>query len=126
MGTGEAEDRIAISDLIHEYCVRVDRYEPEQVAELFTEDCTVDYGPALGGPDTGRESLAKKLRSGLGQFEATHHQVSNLQLRFDSPDRATGICYVTAWHKGRGRLRPSACCSTWKRIRPNSSSSSST
>ena len=95
--------RQQISDLIHEYCVRVDRYEPEAVAELFFEDSIVDYGPTLGGPEVGRAPLAAKLRSGLGQFEATHHQVSNIQLRFTSPDRATGISYVRAWHKGRGK-----------------------
>jgi hypothetical protein len=91
-------DREAIADLVHEYCVRVDRYEPERVAELFFEDCRVDYGPSLGGAETGREPLARKLRLGLGQFEGTHHQVSNLQIRFESENRATAISYVTAWH----------------------------
>ena len=91
-------DREAISDLVYEYCARVDRFEPERVAELFFEDCVVDYGPSMGGPDTGRARLAKKLRTGLGRFEATHHQVSNLQVRFESGNRATATSYVTAWH----------------------------
>lgn len=95
-------DRLEIHDLIHEYCLRVDRYEPEGVAELFFDDCLVDYGPQLGGPETGRARLADKLRTGLGNFEATHHQVGNIQLRFEADERATGITYITAWHGGRG------------------------
>ena len=98
-------DREEIADLIHEYCVRVDRLEPERVAELFFEDCVVDYGPSLGGPDTGREPLIKKLDAGLRRYDATHHQVSNLQIRFDGSDRATALSYVRAWHGVPGDRR---------------------
>ncbi len=98
-------DRQEIARLIHEYCSRVDRYEPEGVAELFFEDCVVDYGPGLGGPGTGREDLARKLSRGLGGLEATHHQVSNIEIEFESADRARGVSYVTAWHGAPGEAR---------------------
>jgi ketosteroid isomerase-like protein len=94
--------RQAIHDLVHAYCRHVDANEPERVAELFFDDCAVDYGPGLGGPIEGRETLAKTLGSGLAHFEASHHQVSNIEIEFASETRATGIAYVTAWHRFPG------------------------
>lgn len=95
----EMRDRQAIADLIHRYCIHVDQYQPEEVAKLFLEDAVVDYGPALGGPMKGREPLVRTLRLGLANFEATHHQVSNVLLDFEGEDRARGVTYVTAWHR---------------------------
>ena len=91
-----------IADLIHAYCRHVDANEPDKVAELFSADCVVDYGPGLGGPIRGAEALAAALGPGLARFEATHHQVSNIELTSLSRNRATGIAYVTAWHRFPG------------------------
>ena len=41
----ELVDRQAIADVIHAYCFHFDQNEPERVAELFTANATVDYGP---------------------------------------------------------------------------------
>jgi hypothetical protein len=94
--------RQRIADVIHAYCLHVDRNEPKKVAALFSTDCVVDYGPGLGGPIDGAEALAAALAPGLARFEATHHQVSNIQLAFESRNRATGLTYVTAWHRFPG------------------------
>jgi len=98
----ELLDRQAITDLIHRYCLLVDGNRIAEVASLFFEDCVTDYGPTLGGPMKGREPLAKMLSAGLRMFEATHHQVSNILLDFEGPDRARGTTYVTAWHRSPG------------------------
>jgi hypothetical protein len=98
----ELKARHRITDIIHAYCLHVDRNEPKQVAALFSADCVVDYGPGLGGPINGKETLAAALEPGLARFEATHHQVSNIQLSFESRNRVTGITYVTAWHRFPG------------------------
>lgn len=100
--TQELVDRQAIADLIHRYCIHVDGNEPEQLDVLFFEDCVTDYGPGLGGPLQGREALVKTLSTGLAHVEATHHQVSNILLTFETPDRVTGVSYVTAWHRFPG------------------------
>lgn len=98
----EITARQQIADVIHAYCLHVDRNEPDAVAALFTADCTVDYGPAFGGPMRGPAALAAALTPGLARFEATHHQVSNITIALESPNRATGLSYVTAWHRYPG------------------------
>ena len=39
-------DKDSIIDLVHRYSYCVDHRLYDEVVELFTEDCTVDYGPA--------------------------------------------------------------------------------
>lgn len=100
--TQELVSRQQIADVIHTYCLHVDRNEPEQVAALFTADCVVDYGPGLGGEIAGAAGLAAALTPGLARFAATHHQVSNVMIALESTDRATAVTYVTAWHRFPG------------------------
>ena len=38
-------DKDSIVDLVHRYSYCVDHRLYDEVVELFTEDCTVDYGP---------------------------------------------------------------------------------
>jgi len=50
-------DRQAIVSLIHAYCDRFDRNDPEGVAALFTADATVDWNPdtpTVAGRDLAR------------------------------------------------------------------------
>ncbi|MFC2153790.1 nuclear transport factor 2 family protein [Actinomycetota bacterium] len=94
-------DRIAIADLFSRYAFHFDRNEPELVAELFTGDALVDYGPEFP-PIQGRESVADRIRPGLDDiFEATSHHISNVMIDPTSTDRATAIAYVYAWHRYR-------------------------
>ncbi len=94
-------DRVAIEELIHSYCRHFDQNEPGLVAALFTEDAVVDYGPEY--PNViGAASIGETIAVGLEQtFAATSHHVSNIELTFDDPDRATGITYLYAWHRYR-------------------------
>ena len=41
-------ERQAIVDVIYAYCRNVDLVNEAVVADCFTEDCTVDYGPGMG------------------------------------------------------------------------------
>ena len=94
----ELVDRQQIEDLVHDYCTHVDRYEPEKVAALFTEDCVTGYGP-FGGVREGRDVLERGFGFTLAGFAATSHHVSNLRLRFEGPDVALGYAYLYAWHR---------------------------
>jgi hypothetical protein len=98
------EDRTAIADLVHDYARLVDECEPEQVAALFTDDARIDYGPALGGEQQGRDAVDRFFQ-GLYTFERTSHHVSNHQIWFEGADRARGVVYVVvyvlAWHQFR-------------------------
>ena len=92
-------DEREITDVLYNYCRGVDAIDAQLLATVFAEDCVVDYGPAMGGPRQGRESIVSGLVTGLPRYAGTHHQVSNVQLCLDGPDAASGIAYVTAWHR---------------------------
>lgn len=94
----ELADRQLISELIYAYCERFDRNDPLGVAELFTPDAVVDYNPDtvnIIGSD-----IAATIAIGLRDtFVATSHHVSNVMISFDSPDQASSVCYIDAWHR---------------------------
>ena len=98
----DATDRLAIADLFNHYAFHFDRNEPDLVADLFTDDALIDYGPDFP-PINGRHAIADRIRPGLeGIFEATSHHVSNVIIDPTSTDRAaTAIAYVYAWHRYR-------------------------
>ena len=94
----ELDDRRSITELIHAYCERFDRNDPEGVAALFTPDATVDYNPDT--PSTTGAALADSMRVGLDTiFAATSHHVSNLSITFEDADTARSLCYLDAWHR---------------------------
>ncbi|MBM3676374.1 MAG: nuclear transport factor 2 family protein [Actinobacteria bacterium] len=99
-GIRELLDRIEVADLVHRYCRHFDENDPEALGGLFVEDATIDYGPGFptihGGPAAIAEILAVGLRD---LFAATSHHVSNFEIWFDGPDRASSVCYVYAWHR---------------------------
>jgi ketosteroid isomerase-like protein len=95
----EIADRLAITDLIHAYCLHFDSNEPEAVAALFTADATVDYGPE-STTIVGSAAIAETIGVGLEHiFAATSHHVSNIQITFDGPDSAESVTYLYAWHR---------------------------
>lgn len=91
-------DRQAIADLLARFCERIDEYDIDAVAELFADDCIVDYGPGRGGERRGREALRERLRKGQGQFRRTHHQLGQTRIEITG-DRAAAVTYVTARHE---------------------------
>ncbi|MGZ6958370.1 MAG: nuclear transport factor 2 family protein [Ilumatobacteraceae bacterium] len=103
-------DRQAITDVLHRYCRNVDLFRADKIAELFTDDCVVDYGPGQGGAIHGAAQLEAGLRSraGLKRFSATSHHVSNIQIDFTDDDHASSVCYLYAWHAWTDSSRPDA------------------
>ena len=107
-------DKDAIRDLIYSYSYHADLNHPNEVAELFTEDCVVDYGPGAGGRIEGLARMKafqnKVLSEGVEgsssskgmQFVNTSHHNANSLIRFVGPDRAEGITSCYAWHKLSG------------------------
>ncbi|MGI5272340.1 nuclear transport factor 2 family protein [Nonomuraea sp. CA-218870] len=97
----ELDDRPAIAGLLALYCERLDEYDIDAVAALFTEDCVTDYGPGRGGPVTGRAAVRDRIAAGQAQFRRTHHQLGQSRVIHHAadPDRATAITYVTAAHE---------------------------
>lgn len=94
------EDRAEIAGLVHAYCDRFDRNDPEGVAALFTPDARIDYNPDT--PDLRGDGLAAAIAVGLRDtFLATSHHVSNLEVVLEGADAARSTCYLDAWHRYR-------------------------
>ena len=92
-------DKDEIVDLVHRYSYCVDHRLYDEVAELFTEDCVVDYGPAFAPPVRGRAALRRMFgHPGVG-FAATSHHNANVLVTFEDDDRASVRTSVYAWHR---------------------------
>lgn len=101
MTTLDAADRTAIAGLLYAYAWHFDRNEPEELAELFSSDAMVDYGPEMANIG-GRQNIAATVAGGLAEiFAATSHHISNVRIIPDGADRAASTAYVYAWHRYR-------------------------
>jgi ketosteroid isomerase-like protein len=86
-----------IRALMHDYAYYVDVNEPDRVAELFTEDCSVIYGVDFGAE--GRVAY-RGLLDGIGSyFESTVHYVTSVSVEFTDASHASVRAPVFAWHR---------------------------
>jgi ketosteroid isomerase-like protein len=88
-------DKDEIVDLVHRYSYLVDHKVHDEIAELFTEDCVVDYG--IAPPLHGRDAVQAMFGSGAG-FVATSHHNANVLVTFEDDDRAVVLTSLYAWH----------------------------
>lgn len=95
----QLSDRQDLVDLVSSYCRAIDDNRPADVANMFTEDCVLDYG----GDYTHLEgrSLAQRFFAGGTDriYKRSAHNVSNIEITFNGADAATGCTYVDAWHE---------------------------
>lgn len=97
------EERVAIERLMYDYGYYLDMNRPDDLAELFVQDCVVVYGPDFKAE--GRAEY-RRLLDGIGSyFSATSHHVSNVAIDFEGPDRAVARSVLLAWHQ-YNRERP--------------------
>ena len=90
-------DAEEIRRLIYDYAFHLDMNHPEELANLFVEDCVVIYGPNFGAE--GIEAYKKTLE-GIGEyFVATSHHVSNTVIDFEGADAATARSVLYAFHR---------------------------
>lgn len=90
----QAAARFEIMDCAHLYCHAVDRRRWALMAHVFHEDATYKFFSIDGG---WRDfvAAAKVLIDPMIQ---THHQVSNIMVRFESGDVAFSETYLRAYH----------------------------
>jgi SnoaL-like domain len=98
-------DKDSIVDLVHRYSYCVDHRRYDDVVDLFTEDCTVDYGPGWP-PVSTRAALRQMFRDPPGGFEATSHHNANVLVTFAADDRANVRASVYAWHEQADGVTP--------------------
>ena len=96
--------RQEIADVLAQFCERVDEYDIDGMAELFTVDCLTDYGPGSGGRLKGRRAFRDLVLASQARFKRTHHQLGQIRAQVLG-DRADVLSYVTASHELRnGRI----------------------
>jgi hypothetical protein len=66
---------------------------------VFSENCVVELYDDQDGVTVGRDRMRERLPERYSHFAATSHHLSNIQIRFDSPDTARSISYLYAWHR---------------------------
>lgn len=92
-----------IRDLLSDYAFHLDMNETDALAALFTDDCSVIYGPGFGAE--GIEAYRKTLEGVGSYFAATSHHVSNIRITFETAGTARVRSTLYAWHRYR-RERP--------------------
>jgi ketosteroid isomerase-like protein len=68
------------------------------IAELFSEDCVVEFGPDDQLNSCGPKAVAKSLER-MWRWERTSHHLSNVSIHFNGSYNASSISYVHAWHE---------------------------
>lgn len=99
---GRLVDRQEIVDLVHRYSYLIDHRMFDEVLDLFTDDCVVDYGPAIAPPINGRDALREMYSSQSADdpyYVASSHHNANVLVTFDGPDRANVRTSVAVWHR---------------------------
>jgi hypothetical protein len=102
-------DKDEIVDLVHRYSYCVDHQLGEAVVDLFTEDCVVDYGPAIAPVLRGRQALRAMFGvaaeptaappDAVATVLATSHHNANVLITFEGDDRASVLTSLYAWHR---------------------------
>ena len=97
----DVNDRDAIADLLYGYAWCLDRNQPGELGELFTEDAVVDYGPDFDDI-IGRANLVAAIAGGQEEtFAALSHHISNVRISPAGEGAAHMTAYLYAWHRYR-------------------------
>ena len=90
-------DERAIERILFDYAYYLDMNMPDEMADLFVDNCVVSYAPNFGAE--GIESYKKTL-DGIGTFfTATTHHVSNIVIDFTNDSEASVRAVVMAIHR---------------------------
>lgn len=92
-------DKDEIVDLVHRYSYLVDLGRHEELVELFTDDCVIDYGRGLAPLISGKDAFRALFERGPTGTPVQSHHNANVIITFDDPDRASVLTSVYAWHE---------------------------
>jgi hypothetical protein len=98
------EDRLAIQELMAVYSRCIDFGRWQELPDLFTDDCTLDFGAVMGkheGKAAVRGFADMIAKTGL----TMRHYVTNCIITGDS-ENAEATTYVLAFTGAPGKLHP--------------------
>lgn len=85
-------DRLAIADLVHQYCHNADYNPPESMREVFVPEAVWEV-PAMDLRCEGIEAIVAFFTQSRAGFGSARHVSSNLVVQGDG-DHATASCYL--------------------------------
>jgi len=93
-------ERLRIAEVVSTAVVFAELGEWERYARCFADEVTIDYSPSIGdGPQTlSRERMMAFSRASMAAFDATQHQITNVQVERDG-DAARTRSYMRATHR---------------------------
>ena len=90
----ELEARIAIRDLVSDYCHGFDKRDFSRFLAIWWPDCVWDIGPPFGRFE-GHEGIHRAIHEVLWPaWSESHHLTTNLAIHFLDSQNATAICDV--------------------------------
>jgi len=88
------ESQFAIHDLVSDYCHGFDKREWDRFIAIWWENAIWKIGPPFGDFER-HEGITHVTRDILWPaWQASSHFTTNLVIKFDGDDRASGICDV--------------------------------
>jgi len=83
-------DRMAIQDVIFQWCRAVDRLDPEAIRQVFHTDAVDNHGSYSGGV----EGLIEWVRERHRTIPCSIHKIGQILIEFGGPDVAVVETYV--------------------------------
>ena len=94
--------------LVHDYANRLDAYDHQGFLALFADDAVL----AMLGRDHAGLAAIRAWLEGREQGMICRHLVTNLVVRLDGPDAASGTCYTLAFRAGQAADSPPGALNT--------------
>lgn len=90
----ELEGRIAIRDLVSDYCHGFDKRDFDRFLAIWWPDCTWDIGPPFGTFE-GHKGIHEAVHEVLWPaWRESHHLTTNVRITFQDPDNARAVSDV--------------------------------
>jgi uncharacterized protein (TIGR02246 family) len=97
------EDRLALVDLVADYCAAIDDRDLEKFLALFTEDAVLRHRDGVMGLD-GKAAIRDYYTKRFAEYDFTFHYPHTHRISFDGPDKAHGTLSAHAEMSDNGRL----------------------
>ena len=98
------QDRLDIQELMAVYSRAIDFGRWEELPDLFTDDCTLDFGKVMG-THQGKDAVRAFANMLKGAGLTMRHYVTNCIIT-GGGDRAEATTYVLAFTGQKGSLTP--------------------
>jgi ketosteroid isomerase-like protein len=98
----ELGDRQQIKALKYAYCRFADSLDIPGMVSVFTDDCVINFRVDRSDERRGTKEAESFFRSAQSVVCSSSHHLSNMDIVFQSPDRAAMYSYLYSWQRFDG------------------------